>query len=84
MGELGEILCAKHERTVGNDNCVRFGKLSLQIPEQRHRRHFVLVTVQVRQYPDDNLAVFHGPRRLARYTADGRLIEEEAVTRSAA
>lgn len=84
VGELGEILCAKHERTVGNDNCVRFGKLSLQIPEQRHRRHFVRVAVQVRQYPDDTLAVFHGPRRLARYTADARLIDEGTVTKSAA
>ena len=83
-GELTEILCAKHERQVGNDNCVRFETLSLQIPEQRHRRHFVRATVQVRRYMDDTLAVFHGPRRLARYTADGQLIEEDAITRSAA
>jgi hypothetical protein len=30
----------------------------------------------VRHYPDGTPAVFHGPRRLARYDADGRLIEE--------
>jgi hypothetical protein len=84
VGELAEVLCAKHQRIVGNDNCVRFEGLSLQIPEQRHRRHFVRVPVQVRRYPDDTLAVFHGPRRLARYAADGAAIEEENVTRSAA
>lgn len=84
VGEIGEILCAKHERVVGNDNCVRFGKLSLQIPEHRHRRHFVRLSVQVRQYPDGSLAVFHGPRRLARYTADGRPAEDSVVDRSAA
>ena len=39
----------------------------LQIPEQRHRRHFVKVTVQVHEYPDGTLAIFHGPRRLAGY-----------------
>lgn len=84
VGDLSEILCAKYERQVGNDNCVRFEKLSLQIPEQRHRRHFVRAQVQVRRYGDETLAVFHGPRRLARYAADGTLTEEETFTKSAA
>jgi transposase len=83
IGELGDILCAKHQRIVGNDNCVRFGTLSLQIPEQRHRRHFVRVNVQVRQQHGGELAIFHGPRRLARYTPDGLIIEEDPA-RSAA
>ncbi len=34
---LGDILCERFERTVGNDNCVRFDALSLQIPADRHR-----------------------------------------------
>ena len=38
---LGYILCEQFERTVGNDNCVRFERLSLQIPAARHRCHFV-------------------------------------------
>jgi hypothetical protein len=50
----------------------------------RHRRHFVKVTVQVPEYPDSTLAIFHGPRRLAGYHPDGTLIEEDATTRSAA
>ena len=83
-GDLGAILCVKHHRTVGNDNCIRFGKLDLQIPEQRHRRHYVRVTVEVRQYDDGSLAIFHGPRRLADYTADGVLISGETNARSAA
>ena len=84
VGDLANILCAKHERVVGGDNCVRFEGLCLQIPEQRHRRHFVRVTVQVRQYPSGELAIFHGPRRLADYAADGTLIEKETDTKSAA
>jgi Winged helix-turn helix len=84
VGDLDAVLCAKHERTVGNDNCVRFEGLSLQIPEQRHRRHFVRVAVQVRQRQDGGLAIFHGPRKLADYAADGALILEEANNRSAA
>jgi transposase len=84
VGDLGAILCVKHHRTVGNDNCIRFGKLDLQIPEQRHRRHYVRVTVEVRQHDDGSLAIFHGPRRLADYTADGTPITEGALRQSAA
>ncbi len=84
VGDLANILCAKHERVVGNDNCVRFEGLILQIPEQRHRRHLVRANVQVRQYPDGRLAIFHGPRRLADYQPDGTLVDQEKSARSAA
>jgi transposase len=84
VGDLTGALCAKHERIVGNDNCVRFAGLSLQIPEQRHRRHFVRVAVQVRQYPGGALAIFHGPRRLADYASNGALITNETQRRTAA
>ena len=46
-------------------------RLSLQIPPDRHRRHYVKATVKVHEYPDATLALFHGPRCLARYAADG-------------
>ena len=84
VGDLAGVLCSKHDRMVGNDNCVRFGNLDLQIPEQRHRRHYVRVTVQVRQYADGAMAIFHGPRRLADYAADGTPINEESSRQSAA
>jgi hypothetical protein len=35
----------------------------------------VKVPVRVHAYPDGTLAVFHGPRCLARYHADGQLID---------
>ena len=56
----------------------------LQIPEQRHRRHFVKATVRVHAYPDGRLAVFHGPRRLADYEPDGTLIDQISPARTAA
>ena len=84
LGDLADILCAKHQRVVGNDNRVRYAGHALQIPEQRHRRHFVRASVTVHDYPDGGLAIFNGPRRLARYTSDGALITEENQTRSAA
>src|SRR5207244_10160688 len=61
---LRDILCSKHERVVGRDNCVRYDGRILQIPEQRHRHHFVKVTVQVHEYPEGTIAIFHGHPRL--------------------
>jgi hypothetical protein len=84
VGDLANVLCSKHQRVVGNDNCVHYDGRVLQLPEQRHRRHFVKASVQVHEYPDGGLAIFHGPRRLAGYTADGALIAQENETRSAA
>jgi transposase len=76
-GNLAEILCLQVERQVGKDNCVRYKGLTLQIPPQAHRHHFVKATVTVKEYPDGTLAIFHGPRHLARYHADGTLPETE-------
>jgi transposase len=73
-GNLEDILCIQEERVVGNDNTVRYKNRTLQIPADRHRHHYVKATVRVHEYPGGGLAVFHGPRRLARYTADGSLV----------
>ncbi len=74
--DLGEILCVQEERRVGNDNCVSFNRLKLQIPESPLRPHFVKANVKVRQYHDGTHAIFHGPRCLGRYDKEGGLQEE--------
>lgn len=79
-GDLADILCVQEERTVGNDNTVRYERRILQIPADRHRHHYVKSKVRVHEYPDGTLAVFHGPRKLARYHADGSPMAEPAVT----
>ena len=84
VGALDDILCVQEERVVGNDNTVRYAGCVLQIPEQRHRRHFVKVTVRVHAYPDGRLAIFQGPRRLADYEADGTLIDPVRLVQTAA
>jgi hypothetical protein len=76
-GSLGDILCEQFERTVGKDNCVRFDGLTLQIPSDRHRCHYVKAKVRVHRYQDGMLAVFHGPRRLAEYDAQGAYKQQE-------
>lgn len=77
---LAEILCVQDERVVANDNTVRYQGRSLQIPQDPHRFHYVKVTVRVHTYPDGAVAVFHGPRCLARYHADGQRIEAESTS----
>lgn len=72
---LAEMRCVHEERVVANDNTVRYQGIVLQIPPDRHRFHYVKGTVRVHAYPDGTLAVFHGPRCLARYHTDGRLRE---------
>ena len=73
--DLAEILCIQEERQVGNDNCVSFMRLKLQIPESSIRHHFVKAKVKVRCYPDGRLAVFHGPLCLGRYDQKGKDLE---------
>ena len=76
-GDLKEVLCIRESRVVSHNNCVRYRGLTLQIPEQRHRRHFVKATVMVHDYPDGSLALFHGPRLLARFKVDGSVLEHQ-------
>jgi transposase len=76
---LAEILCVQEARVVAKDNTVRYQGRSLQIPQAPHRFHYVQVTVRVHAYPDGTLAVFHGPRCLARYHAEG-VLQEATVT----
>ena len=81
--DLDDILCEQHARTVGKDNCVSFESLKLQIPADRHRLHYVKVTVRVHRYQDGTLAVFHGPRRLAGYSPQGELKEIKVAEKRA-
>ena len=72
---LAEILCIEEERIVARDNTVAYEGVRLQLPESRVRAHYVKARVKVREYPDGGLAVFHGPRLLARYDGEGRPVD---------
>ena len=73
---LKDILCEQFERVVGNDNCVRFNGLVLQIPRDQYRCHYVKVRVRVHRYPQGDLAIFHGPRRIVSYDAHGKELSD--------
>ncbi|MDR2506877.1 MAG: ISNCY family transposase [Candidatus Accumulibacter sp.] len=72
-GPLEDILCERFERQVGSDNCVSFENMKLQIPSDRHRCHYVKAKVAVLRRIEGTLAIYHGPRKLAEYEADGRI-----------
>ena len=74
---LPDVLCEQHERTVGNDNCVSFAGMELQIPADGARHHYVKVAVRVHRYVDGTMGIFHGPRKLAGYDAQGNLPLQE-------
>ena len=72
-----EILCVQEERTVGNDNTVKWRGLRLQLPPSRLRPHFVRASVRVHEYPDSSIAIFWGPHRLADYDAHGAIQDQK-------
>ena len=76
--DLREILCEQHSRVVGNDNCVSFEGLKLQIPSDPLRYHYVRVKVRVHVYPNGELGVFHGPRKLGDYDRTGQLLDNRS------
>ena len=80
---LKDILSLQEERTVGNVNTVRYRNISLQIPQDQHRYHYVRTKVRVHEYPDGCLSVFHGPRRLVDYTPEGEQITGKIKERAA-
>ncbi len=72
VASLGETLCIQEERVVDRANTVSWGRLRLQLPQSPLRAHYVKARVRVHRYPDAALAVFHGPRCIARFSADGQ------------
>jgi hypothetical protein len=75
--DLDEILCEQYERSVSSDNCIRFEGMTLQIPANRYRCHYVRAKVHLHRCTDGSLAMFHGSRKLADYDAAGSLRERE-------
>lgn len=72
-GNIDDVLCEQYERTVGKNNCVSFKGLVLQIPKDEHRCHYVKAKVRIHQYADGQMAIFHGPRKLATYDDKGEI-----------
>ena len=75
--QLDNIFCERYERQVRKDNCIEFEGLTLQIPADRHRYHYIKAKVKVLRHTDGALSLWHGPRKLAGYDATGQLIKTD-------
>ena len=73
--DLDKILSQHHERTIDNDNTVRFDGRCLQIPQQTFRFSMARCRVLVCEHLDQTLSVHYGPHLLARYDAAGQILQ---------
>ena len=71
---LDLIFSLQFERAVNRDNTVSFQHLRLQIEAVRWRATLAGCTVRVHQHLDGTLTITHGPQRLGRYSAEGKLL----------
>src|ERR1051326_4325818 len=72
--ELEKVFSRHHERVIGNDNVVTFGKVKLQIERQTFRFSMAKCRVLVCEHLDGTIAIYYGPNLLGRYHPDGRLL----------
>jgi len=78
-GPLDRICALQHDRVVGNDNCIQFGRRRLQLPPASWRYSFAKCRVKVYEHLDGTLSIGHGPHLLGRYDAQGRLLASSAA-----
>jgi hypothetical protein len=81
--DLDLLVSIQHERVVGNDNCVRFDRLLLQLPASSSRAHFARCPVLVHEFLDDSLGVSFQGQLLARFDRTGALLQTPAKRRAA-
>jgi hypothetical protein len=78
---LDRIFSIHHERVVGNDNTVRFGRRVLQIGPTAFRWSFAKCRVTVHEHLDGTLSVTYGPHTIGRFSADGQPLSEISAAR---
>jgi transposase len=78
---LDDILCIEEERTVTNDNVVRYDNRYLQIGKQQDRATCKGLKVTVREHLDGTISVLRGVKLLGRYDKEGQelLLEEPQI-----
>jgi transposase len=79
-GQLDRICALHHERVVGHDNCVAFGRRRLQVPQAAWRYSFARCRVKVYEHLDGTLSIGHGPHTLGHYDAQGHLLASSSAS----
>jgi len=70
--ELEKIFSQQHDRVVDNDNTIRYGNRSLQIPQQAFRFSLAKCRVLVCEHLDQTITVHYAHHLLGRYNAAGQ------------
>lgn len=83
-GELDKVFSKHHERVIGNDNTVTFGKLKLQIEQQTFRFSMARCRVLVCEQLDGTISLYYGPNLLGRYAGDGQPLTRTSNEKHAA
>ena len=73
--DLDKIFSQHHERTIDNDNTVRWEGRCLQIPQQTFRFSMARCRVLLCQHLDQTMSVHYGPHLLGRYDAAGQILQ---------
>jgi transposase len=73
--DLDNIFSQHHQRTIDNDNTVRFDGRCLQIPKQTFRFSMARCQVLVCEHLDWTLSVHYGPHSLGHYDAAGQILQ---------
>lgn len=73
---LEDILYLQETRTVNKDNTVSYQNKRLQIPANNHRFSYAKTKVRIQEYSTGAMAIFHGPRCLGYFEADGMLLAD--------
>jgi transposase len=72
--DLDRVFSIQHERTVNNDNTVRWKNVLLQIQPTRIRSTMADLTVIIYEHLDGMLSIGYGPYTVGHYTAAGEQI----------
>jgi len=67
---INEVLCLHEQRTVNKDNTISYKGKKWQIPKDPIRYSYAKAKVEVREYKDGSVSIFHGPRELVRFNAE--------------
>jgi transposase len=66
---IDRICSFRYEATVGNDNTVRLGGITIDIPPGSHRASYAKARVQVRQFLDGTWQVYYRDKHIAQHEA---------------
>jgi hypothetical protein len=64
---IGRIISFRYEATVGNDNTVRLGGVTIDIPPGPYRATYAKARVEVRQLLDGSWRVYYKEKKIAEH-----------------